>query len=80
MAIDDLESNHNFFFFFGAVHVGEGIIEVEVQEAGTVLLNLRAMLGRGGDSLPPCWDHDPSTQFRWDPDPGAKKTGGIGRD
>ena len=33
------------FFFFGAV--GEGNIEVEVQEAGTVLLILGAMLGGG---------------------------------
>ena len=34
-----------FLFFFGAV--GEGNIEVEVQEAGTVLLILGAMLGGG---------------------------------
>ena len=33
-------------------------------------------LRRGGDSLAPCWDHDPSAQFRWDPDPGAKKLAG----
>ena len=32
-------------FFFGAV--GEGNIEVEVQEAGTVLLILGTMLGGG---------------------------------
>ena len=37
-------AGHN-FFFFGAV--GEGNIEVEVQEAGTVLLILGAMLGGG---------------------------------
>ena len=36
--------------------------------------------GRGGDSLAPWWDHDHSAQFRWDPDPGAQKTGGISRD
>ena len=37
-------AGHN-FFFFGAV--GEGNIEVEVQEAGTVLLILGTMLGEG---------------------------------
>ena len=34
-----------FLFFFGAV--GEGNIEVKVQEAGTVLLILETMLGGG---------------------------------
>ena len=38
-------ARHSFFFFFGAV--GEGNIEVEVQEAGTVLLILGVMLGGG---------------------------------
>ena len=37
-------AGHN-FFFFGAV--GEGNIEVKVQEAGTVLLILGTMLGGG---------------------------------
>ena len=37
-------AGHN-FFFFGAV--GEGNIEVEVQEAGTVLLILGVLLGGG---------------------------------
>ena len=37
-------AGHN-FFFFGAV--GEGNIEVEVEEAGTVLLILEVMLGGG---------------------------------
>ena len=37
-------AGHN-FFFFGCV--GEGNIEVEVQEAGTVLLILGVMLGGG---------------------------------
>ena len=37
-------AGHN-FFFFGAV--GEGNIEVEVQEAGTGLLILGVMLGGG---------------------------------
>ena len=35
----------HYFFFFGAV--GEGNIEVKVQEAGTVLLILGTMLGGG---------------------------------
>ena len=35
---------------------------------------------RGGCSLAPCWDHNPSAQFWWDPDPGAKKPAGIGQD
>ena len=38
-------AGHYFFFFLGAV--GEGNIEVKVQEAGTVLLILGTMLGRG---------------------------------
>ena len=38
-------AGHYFFFFFGAV--GEGNIEVKVQEAGTVLLILGTMLGGG---------------------------------
>ena len=41
-------AGHN-FFFFGAV--GEGNIEVVVQEAGTVPLILGAMLGGGTQLL-----------------------------
>ena len=36
--------------------------------------------GRGGASLVPCWDHDHSALFWWDPDPSAQKTGGISWD
>ena len=47
-------------------------IALALEFALTLALALTQAL-RGGDSLPPCWDHNPSPQFRWDPDPGAKK-------